>query len=55
MNIADLEKERLKKYWPELFRDEYELVIPVCLTYKGGFHCNFDKCKVERCLFARGG
>lgn len=24
---------------------------PICLTTKKGFRCNYDKCKVPKCLF----
>lgn len=29
-----------------------EQIKPVCLIVKGGFACNYDKCKEEKCLFS---
>ncbi len=40
--------------WKTLTEEEWKKIEdlkPVCLTTKGGFSCNFDKCPVPKCPF----
>lgn len=39
--------EDIRTQYPEFDGEE----LPVCLTYKGGFYCNYAKCKAKKCPF----
>lgn len=43
----------------QLFVSAYNLLncrvsdsTPACMRFKGGFHCDYGKCKEKKCLFA---